>query len=61
MLVLTRRLGEGIVIQGDIRIKILKIRGSQVQLGIEAPADVNVRREELDSSRAKPTIAAASA
>jgi carbon storage regulator len=47
MLVLTRKNGEKIVIDGDIEITVLEIRGSQVRLGIVAPKDVSVLREEL--------------
>jgi carbon storage regulator len=47
MLVLTRRLGEEIVIAGDIRVTILALTGQKVRLGIEAPASVQVVRQEL--------------
>jgi carbon storage regulator len=47
MLVLTRRIGEEIVVAGNIRIKVLVLKGNQVRLGIEAPASVTVVREEL--------------
>ncbi len=47
MLVLTRRPEEGIVIDGNIKITILEIRGNQVRLGIEAPKEVAVLRSEL--------------
>ena len=47
MLVLSRKLDEAIVIDGNIRIKILDIRGKHVRLGIEAPGHVPVFREEL--------------
>ena len=42
-----------------IKIVVLKIRGSQVQLGIQAPKDVIIRRSELEGSGAKPVVAAA--
>lgn len=49
MLVLTRSRGTEIVIDGRIRVTVLKIGGGQVRLGIAAPADVPVvRREVLD-------------
>lgn len=57
MLVLSRKLNETIVIGGDIRIKVVGINGGQVRLGIEAPGDVRVMREELlsrDQLPAKP-------
>ncbi len=47
MLVLTRRLGEAITIGDDVRIVIVEISGHQVKLGIEAPKDVEIYREEL--------------
>ncbi len=47
MLVLTRRLGETIVIGDDIVIKIVDIHGKQIRVGIEAPPDVSVYRGEI--------------
>lgn len=47
MLILTRRIGEGVYVGDDVKIVILGIRGSQVRIGIEAPDDVNIVREEL--------------
>jgi carbon storage regulator len=47
MLVLSRKLKESIFISDDVVVTVLKIRGSQVQLGIEAPADVPVLRREI--------------
>ncbi len=47
MLVLSRRAGETIVIDGRITIKVVEVRGKQIRLGIEAPKDVPVWREEL--------------
>lgn len=47
MLILTRRLGETIVIGDDIRITVTRIKGNQVRLGIQAPTGINIRREEL--------------
>jgi len=47
MLVLTRRLGESIWINDDIRIVIQSIRGNQVRVGIEAPKEMVVHREEI--------------
>ncbi|MDP7397253.1 MAG: carbon storage regulator CsrA [Lentisphaeria bacterium] len=47
MLVLTRRCNESIVIANDIEVKILKIQGSQVHLGINAPRSITVYREEV--------------
>jgi len=47
MLVLTRRLGESITIGNDIKIFVVDIDGNQVKLGIDAPRDVEIYREEL--------------
>jgi len=47
MLVLTRRAGESIMIDDEIELKVLKIRGSQVHLGIEAPRRASVHRKEV--------------
>lgn len=47
MLILTRKSGEGLFIGDDIRIIILEIRGKQIRVGIEAPSDVVVLREEI--------------
>jgi carbon storage regulator len=47
MLILTRKHGEGIAIGNDIQIRILEIKGGQVKIGIEAPHDVTVHREEI--------------
>jgi carbon storage regulator len=47
MLVLTRRLGETIVIGDDIIIKIVDIHGKQIRVGIEAPTEVSVYRGEI--------------
>jgi carbon storage regulator len=44
---LTRKIGEGLFIGDDIRITILEVRGKQIRLGIEAPANVVVLREEI--------------
>lgn len=49
MLVLTRKQGEEIIIGDNIRLTVLAIRGNQVRLGIAAPSDVSIQREELRS------------
>jgi carbon storage regulator len=51
MLVLTRKLDESIVIDGNIRVKIVGMRNGQVRLGIEAPDHIRVFREELCGPR----------
>lgn len=47
MLILTRKIGEGIILGDDIRIAVLEIRGKQIRIGIEAPSNVVVLREEI--------------
>jgi carbon storage regulator len=47
MLILTRRIGERILIGDDVSITVLGVRGNQVRLGIDAPAEVSVHREEI--------------
>ena len=47
MLVLSRRLGETLVIGDNVKVSVLGISGNQVRLGIEAPKDVSVHREEV--------------
>jgi carbon storage regulator CsrA len=47
MLVLSRKNGESVVIDGGINITVLKVRGNAVRLGIEAPQRISVRRSEL--------------
>ena len=47
MLILTRRVGETVVVGDNISVTVLGFKGSQVRLGIEAPTDVSVHREEI--------------
>lgn len=47
MLVLSRRLGETLIIGDEIKITVLGISGNQVRLGIAAPKEVSVHREEV--------------
>ncbi|MHC5541583.1 carbon storage regulator CsrA [Singulisphaera rosea] len=47
MLVLSRKLNEKIIIDGNITVTVLGIRGNQIRLGIEAPSSVGIVREEL--------------
>jgi carbon storage regulator len=47
MLILTRRVGETIVIGDDVIVTVLGIKGNQVRIGISAPKDVTVHREEI--------------
>jgi carbon storage regulator len=47
MLVLTRRVGERILIGDDVSVQVLDVRGNQVRLGLSAPTDVRIFREEV--------------
>ncbi|MBF0461302.1 MAG: carbon storage regulator CsrA [Magnetococcales bacterium] len=47
MLILTRRIGESLTIGEEIKITLLGIKGNQVRIGIDAPRDVQVHREEI--------------
>lgn len=47
MLILTRKVGTSLLIGDNIRLVVLEVRGKQVRLGIEAPTDIVVLREEI--------------
>ena len=47
MLILTRRIGETLVIGDDVHITVLGVKGNQVRIGINAPKSVSVHREEI--------------
>lgn len=47
MLVLTRRINESIVINENVSVLVVEVRGDRVRLGIQAPKDVNVHRKEV--------------
>ena len=55
MLILSRRVGESVIIGEDISITVLRVKGNQVRLGVNAPKSVAVQREEI-SERIKPAI-----
>jgi carbon storage regulator len=47
MLILTRRIGEAVIIDDQISVTVLSINGAQVRVGVNAPRDVSVHREEI--------------
>ena len=47
MLILTRRIGEKLMIGDEVMVTILNVSGNQIKIGIEAPNDVSVHREEI--------------
>lgn len=47
MLILTRRAGETLIVGDDVSITVLGVKGNQVRLGVNAPKDVSVHREEI--------------
>jgi carbon storage regulator len=60
MLVLSRKLGESIVIDGAIKVQVIEVKGNVVRLGIEAPIEISIHRSELyERFRANETAFAA--
>jgi carbon storage regulator len=59
MLVLSRRLNQAIVIGGAVRVTVLAITPSRIELGVEAPREIMVDREEIHVRRQESRIAAA--
>jgi carbon storage regulator len=51
MLILTRREGESVRIGADVTVTVLRVKGSQVRIGVDAPKDVAVQREEISERR----------
>ncbi|NRB39967.1 MAG: carbon storage regulator CsrA [Pseudomonadales bacterium] len=47
MLILTRRIGETLMIADDVTVTVLGVKGNQVRIGVNAPKDVPVHREEI--------------
>jgi carbon storage regulator len=50
MLVLTRKVGEEFVIDGNIRVKIIDFRGKKVRIGVQAPKQVRIRRSKIQNT-----------
>jgi carbon storage regulator len=61
MLILTRRAGEALRIGDDIEVTVMAVNGSQVRIGINAPRDVAVDREEIAERKRRDREAAARA
>ena len=47
MLILTRRVGESLMIGDEVNVTVLGIRGNQVRIGVDAPKDIAVHRQEI--------------
>ena len=47
MLILTRRVGESVMIGDEVTITVLGVKGNQVRIGVNAPKDVSVHRQEI--------------
>jgi flagellar assembly factor FliW len=60
VLILTRRIGESILVGDNIRLVVLEVRGKQIRLGIEAPPDIVVLREEIAQRLSNENLRAAS-
>jgi len=59
MLVLTRRTGQELIIDGQIRLKVLAVKGKYVRLGVEAPSSVRIARSELFARISNESLAPA--
>ena len=54
MLVLTRRPNESFYVGDNVNIRVLEVKGSQVKIGIEAPREIQIVRDDVKSAVAKP-------
>ena len=51
MLILSRKVGQSIVINGNIVVKVVRLEGDQIKLGIQAPEEISVHREEIQRQK----------
>ena len=51
MLILSRKVGQSIVINGNVIVKVVRVDGDQIKLGIQAPVEISVHREEIQRQR----------
>jgi carbon storage regulator len=56
MLVLSRKVGDKLVIDGNITVEIVKIEGNRIKLGFVAPSSVKIMRSELNQSKVTPAV-----
>ncbi len=56
MLVLSRKVGDKLVIDGNITVEVVKIQGNRISLGIVAPSDVKILRGELTQSKSHAPV-----
>ncbi|MCR2813997.1 carbon storage regulator CsrA [Microbacterium sp. zg.Y1090] len=61
MLVLTRRIGERVIIGDDIEVTVLDVKGDSVRIGIQAPRETRIQRAEIVAAVASENAAAAAA
>ena len=47
MLVLTRRIGESLIIGENIKVRVLGVQGNQIRIGVDCPKEISVHREEI--------------
>ncbi|QTS84060.1 carbon storage regulator CsrA [Coxiella endosymbiont of Amblyomma nuttalli] len=47
MLILTRRVSESVIVGDDVKVTVLGVKGNQVRLGIDAPKEISIHREEI--------------
>jgi len=56
MLILTRKLDETLVIRNNVKVKVLDVSGNQVKIGIDAPREIRILRDELLENDSKTKI-----